>query len=77
MASATTTDGPIGSAQQSPMASTVSIEYAELLQKLLTINVNRKVRMGVENTAKLQELLGDAYTDDSFRVLHVGGTNGG
>jgi folylpolyglutamate synthase/dihydropteroate synthase len=49
-------------------------EYGRVLQKLLVINRDRKVKFGVENTLALIERL-PAYAP-AFPAVHVAGTNG-
>lgn len=49
-------------------------EYGRVLQKLLVINRDRKVKFGIENTLSLMERL-PAYAP-SFPAIHVAGTNG-
>ncbi len=50
--------------------------YSSLLRTLVTINMDRKVRLGIETTAMLQKSAGDFYSDRSYTSVHVGGTNG-
>ena len=54
----------------------VSAQYASLLQTLLTINASRKVRLGVETTARLLSALGPSVDVSGLCVVHVGGSNG-
>lgn len=51
-------------------------EYPSLLDQLLHINRNRKINLGIENTAALQKVVEPLYTDRDYRVIHVTGTNG-
>jgi dihydrofolate synthase/folylpolyglutamate synthase len=48
-----------------------------LLHRLLTINTERKVRLGISTTQKLIAALGPAYSlDPDIPVIHVAGSNG-
>jgi hypothetical protein len=51
-------------------------DYSQLLRTLVTINMDRKVRLGVDTTAMLLEAAGPAYSHKQFISVHVGGTNG-
>ena len=53
-----------------------SSNYTELLKTLVTINMDRKIKLGVETTGLLQKAMGDSYSDKSYVTIHVGGTNG-
>lgn len=53
-----------------------SQQYRDVLQQLLVINRDRKVKFGVENTQELLKVLGPAWQPSQFKTVHVAGTNG-
>jgi dihydrofolate synthase/folylpolyglutamate synthase len=72
MASAT---NPEPSAQA---ASTAAPSYSSLLHTLLTINTERKIRLGIQTTRALLDALGPQYDLDKAGIptVHVAGSNG-
>lgn len=62
----------------SPVPSHTS-QYVTLLNELLTINISRKVRLGVENTQLVLDALPNTphnYSPNTLSIIHVAGTNG-
>ena len=51
-----------------------SARYVQLLKELYRVNMNNPVKMGLQNTLRLNELLGDPLK--GIAVVHVAGTNG-
>ena len=48
--------------------------YLDLIQHLLTVNLEAGIKLGLQNVERLQEIL--HYPDRSFTSIHVAGTNG-
>lgn len=48
--------------------------YETLLNKLLTININQKVKLGLDHCKMIHEELGSP--SDHYKIIHVAGTNG-
>jgi len=48
--------------------------YSDLISKLFAVNLFGGIKLGLQNSLKLQELL--HYPDRSFTAIHVAGTNG-
>lgn len=51
-----------------------SMNYSELIQKLLQVNVSSGMKLELQNVQSLQQLLG--FPDRAFKIIHVAGTNG-
>lgn len=67
---------PAPPAESASDAASVASQYASLLHTLLTINASRKVRLGVETTARLLSALGASVDVSGIVVVHVAGSNG-
>jgi dihydrofolate synthase / folylpolyglutamate synthase len=50
------------------------MNYSQLVQKLFSVNLFGGVKLGLDNCLKLNALLN--YPDQSFKTIHVAGTNG-
>ena len=51
-----------------------SARYISLLKELYRVNLGNPVKMGLQNTQRLNELLGDPL--GKVPIIHVAGTNG-
>jgi dihydrofolate synthase/folylpolyglutamate synthase len=72
----TASSSVVTSAAAQPSDMDLHARYASLLNKLLTINSERKVRMGIQTTQRLLEALGPQWNLDCIPVIHVAGSNG-
>ncbi len=50
------------------------MSYSEVIQKLFNLHLFGGVKLGLQNTQRLQQLLD--FPDHSFSTIHVAGTNG-
>lgn len=50
------------------------MNYSQLIQKLLNINLSGGMKLGLENVQRLQNMLN--FPDRSFHTIHIAGTNG-
>lgn len=54
----------------------ISKQYTELLNDLYSVNITRKVRLGIETTQSLLSHVTSLYSPYNMPIIHVGGTNG-
>lgn len=57
-----------------PFSAQSSMNYSELIQKLLQVNVFSGMKLGLQNVQSLQQLLD--FPDRTFKIIHIAGTNG-